>query len=139
MKALRRLSIAVPALLLIASLIGIYLTRGAMANLPFLSGGKARTLRGSTGIVDQRAWQTIEALAPLAVSAEEKRLAREAQRVADHEVDQAFAQALAVLVGGGHPPKPPGRADGQGKEQRGIVEKHDHARRISVVGGLTLK
>ncbi len=50
--------------------------------------------RRHSGLVDQRPWQTIEALAPLAVSAEEKRLARDAERLADHEVDQAFAQAL---------------------------------------------
>jgi small-conductance mechanosensitive channel len=95
MKALRRLTIAIPALLLIASFIGIYLTRDATANLPFLRGGKGRPSRRSNNdLVDQHAWQTIEALAPLAMSSEEKRLAREAQRIADHEVDQAFAQAL---------------------------------------------
>jgi small-conductance mechanosensitive channel len=95
MKALRRLSIAVPALLLIASLIGIYLTRNSTANLPFLhSKGHSPDSRSSSDLVDQRPWQTIEALAPLAVSAEEKRRAHEAQRLADHEVDQAFAQAL---------------------------------------------
>ena len=95
MKALRRLTIAVPALLLIASLIGLYLTRGSMANLPFLRGkGRAPVGRANNDLVDQRPWQTIEAIAPLAVSAEEKRLARDAQRLADHEVDQAFAQAL---------------------------------------------
>ena len=94
MKALRRITIVLPALLLIASLIGIYLTRGATANLPFLHGKGRPGGRASSDLVDQRPWQTIEALAPLAVSAEEKRRAREAQRLADHEVDQAFAQAL---------------------------------------------
>jgi len=95
MKELRKLAIVVPALVLLASLIGVYLTRGAMANLPFLR-GKLRGVgsRSSFDLVDQRPWQTIEALAPLAVSVEEKRLAREAERLADHEVDQAFAQAL---------------------------------------------
>jgi small-conductance mechanosensitive channel len=93
MKALKSLSIAIPAGLLLASLIGLFLTRGSMANLPFLRG--RAFLRNSTeGLVDQRPWQTIEALSPLAVSAEEKRHAREAERLADHEVDQAFAQAL---------------------------------------------
>jgi len=38
MKGLRRLTIVVPAIILIASLVGSYLTRGAMANLPFLKG-----------------------------------------------------------------------------------------------------
>ncbi len=94
MQAWRRLSVVVPALLLIASLVGSYLTRGSMANLPFLRGGNHVGGRTTNELVDQRPWQTIEALAPLAVSAEEKRLAREAQRVADHEVSQAFAQAL---------------------------------------------
>jgi len=95
MKAFRRLSIAVPATVLIASLIGIYLTQGAMANLPFLRGkGSPAVARGSNDLVDQRPWQTIESLTPLAVSAEETRLVHEAQRLADHEVDQAFAQAL---------------------------------------------
>ena len=88
MKALKSLSLVVPALLLVAALIGTVLTRGSMANLPFLRG------KGANGLVDQRPWQTIEALSPLAISAEEKRLAREAERLADHEVDQAFAQAL---------------------------------------------
>ena len=34
------------------------------------------------------------ALAPLAVTAEEKEFARDAERLADHDVDQAFASAL---------------------------------------------
>jgi len=93
MKLLRRLTFIVPIVLLVASLIGSYLTQGSMANLPFLlkGGGGSRT---GNDLVDQRSWQTIETLTPLAVSAEEKRLVRELQRLADHEVDQAFAQAL---------------------------------------------
>lgn len=95
MKELRRLTIAVPAVVLVVCLVAIYLTQGSMANLPFLKGtGRARGAAAANGLVDQRSWQTIEALAPLAVSAEEKRLARDAERLADHEVDQAFAQAL---------------------------------------------
>ena len=39
-------------------------------------------------------WQTAQALAPLAVTAEETEYARDAERLADHEVDQAFASAL---------------------------------------------
>jgi small-conductance mechanosensitive channel len=60
--------------------------------MPFRQGkgGAAR----STSLVDQRPWQTIESLAPLAVSAEEQSLAREAERLADHDVDQNFALAL---------------------------------------------
>jgi small-conductance mechanosensitive channel len=85
----------VPAAVLVVCLVAIYLTQGSMANLPFLRGpGRAGTRGSVDGLVDQRPWQTIEALAPLAISAEEKRLARDAERLADHEVDQAFAQAL---------------------------------------------
>ncbi len=67
-------------------------TRDAMANLSFLRS------QGETGgkktLVDLRPWQTAQALAPLAVTAEEMEYARDAERLADHEVDQAFASAL---------------------------------------------
>ena len=85
----RRLIVLLPALALIACLVGIYLTRDSMANLQF-----RRATRGSRDIVDQRPWTTAQTLAALAVSAEEQRHAREAERIADHEVDQAFATAL---------------------------------------------
>ncbi|WP_353067065.1 mechanosensitive ion channel [Tunturibacter psychrotolerans] len=92
MKELRRLAIAIPAALLVLCLAAAWWTRGAMAHMPFLkaNGGPA----GTHGLVDQRPWQTIESLAPLAVSAEEQSFAHEAARLADHEVDQAFALAL---------------------------------------------
>lgn len=96
MKALRKLSIVVPTVILVASLVGVWLTQGAMANLPYLrtKSGWMSKPRANNDLVDQKPWQTIESLTPLAVSVEEKRLVREAQRLADHEVDQAFAQAL---------------------------------------------
>lgn len=85
----RNLFIIVPMVVLLVCLIAIYWTRDSMANLQFLH------QRGqSADLVDQRPWQTIEALAPLAVSAEEQRFATEGERLADHEVDQAFAMAL---------------------------------------------
>src|ERR1700755_595560 len=92
MKELRRLAIAVPAALLVLCLAAAWWTRGAMAHMPFLkaNGGAG----GTHGLVRPRPWQTIESLAPLAVSAEEQSYAHEAARLADHEVDQAFAFAL---------------------------------------------
>src|SRR6185437_11608260 len=48
----------------------------------------------SHGIVDHRPWQTACTLAGMAQSAEEREFAREAERLADHEVDQAFSQSL---------------------------------------------
>jgi small-conductance mechanosensitive channel len=74
-------------------------SREAMGNLSFLRnshgamGGSARKT-----IVDTTPWLTAQALAPLAVSAEEKDDAREAERQADHEVDQAFATALRLAA-----------------------------------------
>ncbi|HEX4576220.1 MAG TPA: mechanosensitive ion channel domain-containing protein [Edaphobacter sp.] len=91
MKVFHRLTIVIPAALLILCLAGTWLTRGSMTQMPFLK-GKGGAAQNT--LVDQRPWQTIEALAPLAVSAEEQSLAHEAERLADHEVDQAFAFAL---------------------------------------------
>ena len=67
-----------------------------MENLPFLHGQKAgwNAIPRPYGIVDQRPWTTARTLTALAVSAEELQLAREAERLADHEVDQNFAQSL---------------------------------------------
>jgi small-conductance mechanosensitive channel len=91
-------------LVLLLSLLAVYAlclifawtTRGAMAHLPSLQGqGSTQGLApGQKTLVDQRPWQTAQALAPLAVSAEETEYARQAEHLADHEVDQAFASAL---------------------------------------------
>jgi small-conductance mechanosensitive channel len=65
-------------------------TRDAVVNLAFL-----RARRGAAhSPVDLHPWQTAQTLASLAVTAEEHEYAREAERLADHEVDQAFAAAL---------------------------------------------
>lgn len=45
-------------------------------------------------LVDLSPWQTAQTLAALAVTAEEVDFARDAMRLADHEVEQAFASAL---------------------------------------------
>ncbi len=65
-----------------------WLTRGAMSDLAFLRAGASQSL------VDTSPWQTAQALAAQAVTAEEQQYAREAEALADHEVDQAFATAL---------------------------------------------
>src|SRR5499425_1867315 len=79
-----------------AALAGAFMTRGVMAYLPFLQVKKGDWAGAYVplGIVDQRPWQTAATLAALAQSAEERKLASEAQRLADHEVDQAFSQSL---------------------------------------------
>jgi small-conductance mechanosensitive channel len=86
-KSKRRLVlVGASAAVLVACLVASYLTRGAMSGRPLRN--------GQAGLVDQQPWQTASSLANLAVSAEEKQYAREAERQADHEVDQAFAMAL---------------------------------------------
>jgi small-conductance mechanosensitive channel len=86
--------------LLALCLIFSWTTRDSMANLPFLARqGTARSLVDSQKtLVDLRPWLTAQALAPLAVTAEETEHAHEAERLADHEVDQAFASALRLAT-----------------------------------------
>lgn len=87
-------------LVVLALCIGFsWATRGAMAQLPFLrqQRAEAQRLRASKGTyVDLRPWRTAHALAALAVTREEVELAQQAERYADHEVDQAFASAMRL-------------------------------------------
>ena len=72
-------------------------TRDALAHLPFLKIQKTQHGAGAssqTTLVDLHPWQIAQALAPLAVSKEEEEFAHEAERLADHEVNQAFAASL---------------------------------------------
>ena len=92
-----RLVIVLVLLIVLAvTLAGAFLTNGVMAYLPFLQARKGKWTGAyvSRGMVDQRPWQTAATLAALAQSAEEREFAREAERLADHEVDQAFSQSL---------------------------------------------
>ena len=92
-------------LLLIAGLLAMlvlflalaWATRDALAELPFLRKQQAAASRPASHEstqVDLRPWQTAHALAGIATTAEEKELGSQAERFADHEVDQAFASAL---------------------------------------------
>jgi small-conductance mechanosensitive channel len=92
----RKLGIGVATGVLVLCVAGVFLTQGVMEHLPFLHGQRSgwSGVAVRHGIVDQRPWQTAQTLSSLAVSAEEREMAREAERLADHEVDQAFAQSL---------------------------------------------
>jgi small-conductance mechanosensitive channel len=92
----RTVIVLVMLIVLAVTLTGTFLTRGVMADLPFLQARKGGWTGAYVplGIVDQRPWQTAATLAALAQSAEEKKFARDAERLADHEVDQAFSQSL---------------------------------------------
>jgi hypothetical protein len=96
MNRARKLSILILLIILAAASAGVFFTRGIMEYLPFLQAKKGNWTGDyvAHGVVDQRPWQTAATLAALAQSAEEKELAREAERLADHEVDQAFSQSF---------------------------------------------
>jgi len=95
------------SLLVLLSVLGMcvaftWTTRDALAHLPFLKGHAARhdlAVSNQTTIVDLHPWQIAQALTPLAVSREEVEHAHEAERLADHEVNQAFAVALRQAAG----------------------------------------
>ena len=96
MNRARMVIVLIMLIVLAVTLAGAFLTRGVMAYLPFLQARKGSWTGAYVppGVVDQRPWQTAATLAALAQSAEERELAREAERLADHEVDQAFSQSL---------------------------------------------
>jgi small-conductance mechanosensitive channel len=96
MSSTRKIAVVVSFGFLVLFTVGSVMTQSVMEHLPFLHGqreGWATTIV-PRGIVDQRPWQTAVTLSELAESSEEQEFAREAQRLADHEVDQAFAQSL---------------------------------------------
>src|SRR5271155_5652984 len=96
MNRVRKMLVLSAGVVLALCVVGIFLTRGVMEHLAFLHGQKNGwgSVAIQSGIVDQRPWKTAQTLAALAESAEERELAREAERLADHEVNQAFAQSL---------------------------------------------
>jgi small-conductance mechanosensitive channel len=69
-------------------------TGDVMSSLPFLASRGRTHLSTQKQLVDLSPWETAQTLAALAVTAEETEYAREAERLADHDVDQAFAAAL---------------------------------------------
>src|SRR3984885_8000 len=82
---------------LIVCLAFSWTTRDALAHLPFLKVQKTQhdaAASSQNTLVDLHPWQIAQALAPLAVSKEEEEFAHEAERLADHDVNQAFAAAL---------------------------------------------
>ena len=133
----RMVIVLIMLIVLAVTLAGAFLTRGVMADLPFLQARKGSWTGAYVphGVVDQRPWQTATTLAALAQSAEERELAREAERIADHEVDQAFSQSLrqASL----EKPNPSGKALALQQRVTELQEtiKNDQARIASLSAG----
>src|ERR1700745_2918679 len=96
MNRARMVIVLIMLIVLAVTVAGAFLTRGFMPYLPFLQARKGSWTGAYVppGIVDQRPWQTAATVAALAQSAEERELAREAESLAGHEVDQAFSQSL---------------------------------------------
>jgi small-conductance mechanosensitive channel len=90
----RNFTLLVLSGLLILCIALAWTTRDAMIRLPFMQSRGRATGSQPKSAVDLSPWQTAQALAALAVTAEELEYARDAERLADHEVDQAFAAAL---------------------------------------------
>jgi small-conductance mechanosensitive channel len=92
----RQITVLILLLVLAVTLAGAFWTSGVMSYLPFLQArtGNWTGVYVPRGVVDQRPWQTAATLSALAQSSEERELARDAERLADHEIDQAFSQSL---------------------------------------------
>src|SRR2546429_2342873 len=137
MSRARIVVVLIMLIVLAVTLTGAFLTHGVMAYLPFLQARKGSWTGAYVppGVVDQRPWQTAATLAALAQSAEERELAREAERLADHEVDQAFSQSLrqASL----EKPNPSGKALALQQRVTELQEtiKNDQARIASLSAG----
>jgi small-conductance mechanosensitive channel len=85
MRDLRRTVAALCGLLLAAALIAAWWTRDAAPD---------RTPAVATTAIDRRLLDTARQLAPIAETQGEQELYRQATRLADHELDQAFASAV---------------------------------------------
>jgi small-conductance mechanosensitive channel len=99
-RLLRRLLFALLAAALLASAVGLYLTRGGDPALEY--NAPPPQLPNTAGLVDQTPLSTARTLAALAGTRQEQEYARQALELADREVDQAFAEALHQATA--HPP-----------------------------------
>ncbi len=99
-RLLRRLLFSLLAAALLASAVGLYLTRGGDPALEY--NAPPPQLPNTAGLVDQTPLSTARTLAALAGTRQEQEYARQALELADREVDQAFAEALHQATA--HPP-----------------------------------
>ncbi|HYW45665.1 MAG TPA: mechanosensitive ion channel domain-containing protein [Bryobacteraceae bacterium] len=91
MKRFRNLPAIGLALSLAACVAGWFITRGAGEHKMAASPSSAAS---QASLIDQRLLETAQSMAALPETAPEQDLAREALRLTDHELDQAFATAL---------------------------------------------
>jgi hypothetical protein len=91
MKLLKNLPAFAVTVLLVACGMGIYLTRELPPSPVAI---KKPAANNQAPLVDDRLLQTARQMSSIAETADEQNLAGEALRLADHEVDQAFAAAI---------------------------------------------
>src|SRR6266536_2966653 len=95
MKASEKLILAGLVILVGAAIAGLILTRSS-PDSEAAGGGRRAPSADRAPAIDKRTFETAQKLSGLAVTAEEQQLAHEALRVADHEADLAFADALRI-------------------------------------------
>ena len=124
-------------LLVAAAIAGFVLTREsptdeAAAARTKGSGHKAVTA-APRALVDQRPLQTARRMAALAATPEEQRLAREAERVGDHEVDLAFFDSLRTAQENPPPLTPEAKqlADRKSKAERTLKDDQEDIARLT--------
>jgi small-conductance mechanosensitive channel len=88
---------ALLAVLLVVSLIAAYVTRQ-----PAVNSTQTKQL-ARTPLIDGRLFQIAQQMAAAADTPDERTLSRDALRLADHELDQAFASALRETLGASVP------------------------------------
>jgi small-conductance mechanosensitive channel len=93
MRSWKNLPAALLALLLIAC-IAAYFATGSEGGGPGAAPASAPAAGAQPSLMDERLLETAKRLAASADTADEQELAREALRLADHELDLAFATAL---------------------------------------------
>src|SRR5437899_1895529 len=101
MKSTRRLGTVALLALLGATIAGVLQT-GRDTSVPPEQGAATRGAAGAASLVDQSPLKTAQRLASVVTAPDERHLAQEALRIADHEVDLTFAEALRQAAE--HPP-----------------------------------
>jgi small-conductance mechanosensitive channel len=112
--------------------VGVYVT-GTSGPVTLVKRRAASPAAAQVPLVDQRPLQTARQLTPLASTPDEQDLSREALRLADHEVDLAFADALRDAKDHPAPLTPELRALAQHLDQSDAAVSADQA----VVKGFT--
>ena len=105
MKVRHWIAAGVLLLLVGGTITGLYLTRQLPTQAPVSASGRAHSasVPSTTPSVDQKPLQTARTLAAMGGTPDEQNFAREALKLADYEIDLAFADALRQAAA--HPPQ----------------------------------